>query len=100
MLLPYWDYHSCGNLAIIQKELLNHASSLLKTGGEIVYSTCSIEKSENENIINDFLKDNQNFKLVNIQSYLPFSLDGKEYAQIIQSKHNIDGFFIAKLVKS
>ena len=87
------------NLSKIQMNLLNNCSKLLKIGGEIVYSTCSIEKIENENVIIQFLEENKEFKLVNIEGLLPFSLEGKDFAQILQSKHNIDGFFIAKLSK-
>ena len=42
----------------IQTEILNTCSSYLKKGGELVYSTCSIFKSENQDIINKFVEEN------------------------------------------
>jgi 16S rRNA (cytosine967-C5)-methyltransferase len=85
------------NLNKIQMELLNNAKTLLKKGGELVYSTCSIEKEENEDLIHNFLKENTNFSLCNISEFFPFEIKTKSFVQILQSKHNIDGFFIAKL---
>ena len=46
----------------LQMQILNTCSKYLKKGGELVYSTCSILNEENENIIEQFLKDNKNFK--------------------------------------
>ncbi|HAA43807.1 MAG TPA: 16S rRNA (cytosine(967)-C(5))-methyltransferase RsmB, partial [Ruminiclostridium sp.] len=73
----------------------------------IVYSTCTIEPEENENIIEEFLKDNKDFYLENPWESLPEKIrdlfknvNGKrEYIQLYPNKHNVDGFFIAKLKK-
>jgi 16S rRNA (cytosine967-C5)-methyltransferase len=72
------------NLAKIQKNLLILASNLLKPGGKICYSTCSIIESENEKIIDEFLKTNPNFCCDQQQTTLPnasnFDHDGGFYA--------------------
>lgn len=74
-------------IADIQKRILENCSKYLKSGGYLVYSTCSIIKEENENIIFQFLKENNNFKIVenNIINIIP---DNEK-----------DGFFICKLQK-
>ena len=86
----------------IQKELLNKAIKILKSGGEIVYSTCSILKEENEQIIEDILKlpnielieiDHELFKNV---SFLSTNIKGT--ILILPSKL-YEGFFVAKLKK-
>ena len=45
----------------IQEKILENCSKYLKSGGELVYSTCSILKDENKNLVNEFLKNNSQF---------------------------------------
>jgi 16S rRNA (cytosine967-C5)-methyltransferase len=88
------------NLSIIQLDILNNAAKLLKSNGIMVYSTCSIEPEENQEVIDKFLHQNKDFQLDKITPYLPWEIeDDKGYFQILQSKQNIDGFFIARLRK-
>ena len=47
-------------LSVLQFELLNKAVQLLKVGGELVYSTCSLEKEENETLVQSFLNNHIN----------------------------------------
>ena len=75
----------------IQKEILNSCSKYLKENGELVYSTCSILKDENEEIIKEFLEKNKNFEAIEISGK-------QQYIQLYQDKEN-DGFFICKLKK-
>ena len=85
-----------------QKELLRKAIRILKTKGELIYSTCSILKEENENNIQEILKL-PNIQLVPIKSdcikniqTLPTSIPGT----ICVCPTNLyEGFFIAKLAK-
>jgi 16S rRNA (cytosine967-C5)-methyltransferase len=80
-------------LARIQGELLETAAEMLKPGGKICYSTCSIQKTENSEQIEDFLKQNQNFSLELEQLILPsaegFDHDGCYVAVIVKDKNNI-----------
>ena len=69
----------------IQKQILQNCSKYLKRGGEIVYSTCSILKQENNEIIDEFLKENKNFEI-------------KEISAVYQNE-NTDGFFICSIRK-
>ena len=93
----------------MQKELILVAIDLLKEGGVLVYSTCSIAIEENEDVVAYALKK-RNVELVD--SGLPFGVPGfqkwksKKYPPVMKlSKryyphvHNMDGFFVAKLVK-
>ncbi len=91
------------NLIDIQYKILNNAKEYLKIGGVLVYSTCTIEKDENINMVNKFLKQNSNFRLVNIED----NISNKDninslkygYIQLYSHIHNTDGFFIAKMIK-
>lgn len=79
----------------IQSSILKNCVNYVKAGGVIVYSTCTILKRENEDIINAFLKENKDFTLE------PFShpVCGETNGMITLLPHinNTDGFFIAKL---
>lgn len=84
----------------IQYKLLNKAISLLKSGHEMVYSTCSIIKEENEDIINKILEEGK-VELVDIENKysnkcLPVSINK---TLCIMPDEYYEGFFIAKLRK-
>jgi 16S rRNA (cytosine967-C5)-methyltransferase len=70
-----------------QSSILNIASKLTQKGGLLVYATCSILKEENEDIVNNFLTQNPNFKLISPNNIL----------ELLPHKHNTDGFFAALL---
>lgn len=84
-----------------QTSLITEAIKHLKVGGELIYSTCSILKEENELIIENILKSNSNIELVPIDftNYqdipkLPTTLEGT--LCILPTKY-YEGFFVAKL---
>lgn len=58
-------------LSIIQMRLLRAASTRVKPGGRIVYSTCSIEVEENYQLVQRFLEANSNFSLVSQTEFIP-----------------------------
>ena len=92
-----------------QKQILENCSQYLKNGGELVYSTCSILKEENENIINEFIKEHENFIIekINIKEndkienkeFFEKHKNNNEYLQVYQNDKT-DGFFICKLKKN
>lgn len=67
-----------------QLQLLDHAKRLLKPGGTIVYSTCSIEPEENEDVIEKFCETNPDYKLKSQRGLFP-------------PDEKVDGAFVAKL---
>lgn len=85
-----------------QKELLQKAIKVLKNGGEMVYSTCSILKQENEENIEKFLKNNQleivpiDIELLKDISLLPSKIEG---VITVCPNELYEGFFVAKLRK-
>ncbi|MFM1524719.1 MULTISPECIES: 16S rRNA (cytosine(967)-C(5))-methyltransferase RsmB [Helcococcus] len=78
-------------LSKIQRNILSNAYKYLKKGGIIVYSTCTIGNIENVDIINKFLNENNDMKIVKIND--------KDYIQLLPDTDN-DGFFICKMVKN
>lgn len=70
-----------------QSQILQQYSQMLKKGGFLVYATCSILPSENENQVNNFLLQNKNFRLLESKHLFP-------------SEYGFDGFFMALLEKT
>lgn len=87
---------------ITQNKLLNKAIKILKRGQEMVYSTCSILECENENIINNFLKEGK-IEIVPIDNEiiknLPLLSSKIEGTICVMPNQLYEGFFIAKIRK-
>jgi 16S rRNA (cytosine967-C5)-methyltransferase len=67
-----------------QLELLKLAATKLKPGGVLVYSTCSLEPEENSEVVEEFMRGYNNFKLEGERELLPF-------------ENNVDGAYVARL---
>jgi 16S rRNA (cytosine967-C5)-methyltransferase len=67
-----------------QLDLLKLAATKLKPGGVLIYSTCSLEPEENSEVVKEFLREHENFKLENERELLPFA-------------DNVDGAYVARL---
>jgi 16S rRNA (cytosine967-C5)-methyltransferase len=86
--------------AVVQAEFLEKAASLVRTGGVVVYSTCSIEPEENFEIIKAFLQKHPEFRLQTPENEVPESVvDENGCVQTLPHRHNTDGAFAAKLIK-
>lgn len=89
-------------LVKLQDALLDAAVKLVKPGGVLVYSTCSIENAENWQRIEDFLKRHPNFMVQppNDESRIPSEcLDGRGCLAMLPHIHKTDGAFAAKLIR-
>lgn len=90
-------------LSSIQKDLLKSVSPLLKKSGMLIYSTCTVDKEENENTVSVFLEENlqyegdPTFKERMPRAIQPF-ITGFEL-QIFPQDFNSDGFYIAAFRK-
>jgi 16S rRNA (cytosine967-C5)-methyltransferase len=84
----------------IQIKLLNKAAQLVKPGGIVVYSTCSIEPEENFEIVKRFFDENKNFEFQSVRDRFPDEIvDENGCIQTFPHKHKMDGAFAAKLVR-
>ena len=81
----------------IQLDILNNVSKYVALGGALLYSTCTILKEENEDVVLRFLSENSNFILE------PFGVSGVEASDGMYTfwpnVDGTDGFFAAKLKK-
>ena len=94
------DIFDIRNLNVTQTKLLNKAASLVKPGGIVVYSTCSIEPEENFEIVKKFLEENPNFTFESAKGKFPDEIiDENGCVQTLPHVHKMDGAFAAKLVR-
>lgn len=101
-----WSIKTVNELVKLQKKLFASAYKALKPGGTLVYSTCTINKFENEFILDWALK-NFNVKLVDIDIEIKDSICGanegleksiSKAIKILPSK-SMEGFFVSKFIK-
>ncbi len=83
--IKYKEEEDLSQLICIQRDILERAAEYVKPGGTMVYSTCTINKEENHNQAQRFLRCHGEFELAEEKQFLP--VDGT------------DGFFICKMIK-
>ncbi len=86
--------NDCSALTQTQYRMLRHARRYVKKGGMLVYSTCTISRMENEQMVKTFLRENKNFEALPTE----YMQEGG-YCQLLPSTTNTDGFFIARFVR-
>ena len=81
----------------LQYEILERSLKYLRRGGTLVYSTCTLDPRENEEVVARLLEEHSNV------THVDFSVGGYESANgmmtLLPHVHGTDGFFIAKLMK-
>lgn len=63
-----WSPETVRMCAARQKEILSSAAQMLKSGGRLVYSTCTFSPEENEGVISEFLKDHEDFSIEKVSA--------------------------------
>ena len=69
------EFEDVQRLAGVQAELLDHAAELTASGGTLVYSTCTMEREENEDIVESFLKQHDDFALEKDDRFAAYEID-------------------------
>jgi 16S rRNA (cytosine967-C5)-methyltransferase len=84
------------DLPRLQAAILESAAACLKPGGILVYSTCTTEPEENEEVVRAFLAANADFTLENAGEHLP-EPRSEAMVQLWPHRDGVDGFFIARM---
>ncbi|WP_099158043.1 16S rRNA (cytosine(967)-C(5))-methyltransferase RsmB [Virgibacillus ndiopensis] len=93
------------NLANIQLDILQRVAPLLKKGGRLIYSTCTVDKEENEGVVKRFLEEHPDYSIdTTFFEELPINLNqspGKtDYGlQLFPQTFQTDGFFLTRLIR-
>jgi 16S rRNA (cytosine967-C5)-methyltransferase len=82
-----------------QLRLLLNAADLVRDGGRMVYSTCSLEPEENEQVVEHFLRKRPDFAVEDAAPYVPDMFVDGGFMRILPHKHAIDGAFAVRLAK-
>ncbi len=89
-------------LARIQLQILKRAATVLRPGGCLVYSTCTLTPEENEDVVNAFLQEMPGFRVATPDE-LPDEVQGvvseEGFLRCFPHIHDMDGFFAARLVR-
>ncbi len=87
----------------IQRQLLEKAARLLGPGGGLVYSVCSLEHEEGPGLIEDFIRHNEAFRILNASKLLPSEarelITREGFLKILPGQYKMDGFFAAALTR-
>lgn len=104
-----WSLENVLSCSFRQKKILDSAANMLKPGGIMVYSTCTFSPEENEGVMDHFLKNHDNFELIEIYNYEGFDnghpewvngcSDLRKCARLWPHLLKGEGHFIAKLRK-
>ncbi|MBW1775382.1 MAG: 16S rRNA (cytosine(967)-C(5))-methyltransferase RsmB, partial [Deltaproteobacteria bacterium] len=90
-------------LARMQKRILSKAALILRKGGRMLYVTCSISGEENERVVRDLLKTNEDMSLVDLRDHVPGwgldLIDDQGFFKSFPNIHHMDGFFAALFTK-
>ena len=88
-------------LLATQSAILDTAASVLKPGGRLVYSTCTIDSAENEEQVAAFLARHPEFSAVTPGAALPAGMTVGEYGTLsVPTRTGMDGFFLCALQKN
>ncbi len=89
--------------AVLQRGILENCALLLKPGGALVYATCTTEPEENEEVIDSFLAEHNEFAIEDPQQLLPASaarlVDDRGFFRTFPDEPAMDGFFGVRLVR-
>jgi 16S rRNA (cytosine967-C5)-methyltransferase len=87
----------------LQKAILDAAQALLKRGGKMLYVTCTLNKAENEKVIEDFLESHKDFYGLDLKQKAPDWARGlvnaQGFLQTFPQVHGMNGFFAALLIR-
>ena len=89
-------------LAKIQRALLESAASVLRPGGILVYSTCTVTPEENESVIRGFLATRASWRISSREEApdgIRDLIDDDGFLRLLPHRHGTDGFFAARLVR-
>ncbi len=95
--IRYKNLAEMAKLPQLQLQILKNQARYVKRGGTLLYSTCTLTYGENEGLVAQFLKDNEDFSLeaLNLPDVFPKNESGM--LVLVPGEYDTDGFFIAKL---
>ena len=95
--IRYKDPASMEDLPALQLAILKNQARYVKRGGVLLYSTCTLLKRENEEVVAAFLAENKEFYLEPLSLPHPFPKNESGMLTLVPGEYDTDGFFISRL---
>ena len=95
--IRYKDLGETAELPALQKQILENQSRYVRPGGVLIYSTCTVLRRENEEVVASFLEENSDFYTEPLVLPERFGKDTTGMLTLIPGCHDTDGFFICRL---
>ena len=89
-------------LVLLQRNLLGHAATWVRSGGSLIYSTCTLHPAENEELIRAFLAEHPDWQIEPPPANSPPAafLSREGWIKVWSHRYDMDGFFMVRLKKS
>ncbi len=90
------------SLSKIQRAILESAASVLRPGGSLVYSTCTITPEENESVVQAFMATRPGWQIAPKQeapAVMQELIDENGFLRLLPHRHDMDGFFAVRLIR-
>ncbi len=95
--IRYKNIAEMQELPALQQKILSNQATYVNRGGVLLYSTCTVLKRENEDIVSEFLKQHQDFYLEPLDLPEVFPKNETGMLTLIPGEYDTDGFFICRL---
>ncbi len=95
--IRYKDLKAMAELPTLQTEMLNNVSRYVKPGGLLLYSTCTLVRAENEDVVEKFLQTHPEFTIEPLPLPAPFPKNESGMLALVPGEYDTDGFFICRL---
>ena len=95
--IRYKNLQEMAKLPELQLQILRNQARYVKRGGTLLYSTCTLTHGENEGLVAEFLKENNEYYLEPLNLPAPFPKNESGMLALVPGQYDTDGFFIAKL---
>ena len=95
--IRYKDPASMEDLPALQLAILKNQARYVKKGGVLLYSTCTLLRRENEDVVAAFLAENDEFYLEPLSLPAPFPKNENGMLTLVPGEYDTDGFFISRL---
>jgi 16S rRNA (cytosine967-C5)-methyltransferase len=90
------------SLSKIQRAILESAASVLRPGGSLVYSTCTITPEENDSVVRAFMATRPGWRIAPKQeapAVMQDLMDENGFLRLLPHRHDMDGFFAVRLIR-
>lgn len=97
--IRYKDLKSMEALPALQLSILENQSRYVRPGGTLMYSTCTVLRRENEDVVKAFLEKHPDFSLKSLPLPAPLEEKTTGMLTLIPGQYDTDGFFISRMEK-